>query len=306
MTRFFTLFLGALVLFSAAGGLAQPVTGSPTLPIPPLPSSPVDLFRRLLATNATGRQAWLAAKPLTTRQYVEGKVREYESMPAPLREARLRALQMRWYMRYFMQLNPVERAPRLAAVPEPDRSAIRRQLVQWDPLPPQLKKDVLENENLIRLVAGETGKVENIFAAMTEDQRRELQGQYDRWNQLPAERKNQIFANFKNVFELPHAERNKVLEKLTETERAQMDKTLSNFASLPREDRDQALQGFKKFAELSPAERAAFLKTASRWKAMTEQERELWRKVVVTLQAKRSVPLPPNPPVNPPTLSSTN
>lgn len=310
MIRALPLLVSAFVILFSGRSLAQPGAGSSTIPMPPPLSSPVDLFRRLLTTNAAGREAWLGAKPATARQYIEGKVREYEAMPPEQREARLRALQSRWHMRYFMQMNPVERTARLAAVPEPDRSALRKQLGSWDILPPQLKKDVLENENLIRVMLppGEAGRVESIFANMTENQKAELARQHERWNQLPEVRREQILTHFKKFFELREADKDKVVAKLTESERAQMEKTLSKFGSLPKEEREQALQGFKKFAELPPAEQAAFLKTAERWKAMSEPDRRLWRKVVTSLQAKRTGPIPSiiRPATDRPVLSSTN
>ena len=302
--------LAAFTILVATHGLAQSGPGSPSIPMPPAPSSPVELFRKLLTTNAAGREAWLVAKPATTRQYIEEKVREYETMLPEQREARLQALQLRWYMRYFMRMNPVERAPRLAAVPEPDRSALRKQLGQWDILPPPLKKDVLENESLLRVIlpSRETGKIDSVFSRMTDAQKTELQVQHDRWNQLADDRKEQILTHFKKFFELRDADKGKVVAKLTESERAQMEKTLSKFGSLPKEEREQAVQGFKKFAELPPAEQAAFLKTAERWKAMSELDRQLWRKVVTSLQATRTVPIPPavRPSTDRPALSSTN
>ena len=121
----------SFLLLATVSVLAQP---SP--PQPPVLSSPVELFRKLLATNRTGREMWLATKPVAARQYVESKLREYELLPAPQREARLHALQMRWHMRSLMQMNPAERAPWLAALPEADRTILRQQLVRWDILPP--------------------------------------------------------------------------------------------------------------------------------------------------------------------------
>ena len=52
------------------------------------------------------------------------------------------------------------------------------------------------------------------------------------------------------------------------------------------------MKGFKKFAELSPVERAEFLKTADRWRTMSEKDRILWRKIVALLQSP-----PPPPPL---------
>ena len=304
MTRVFQFLAAALLVCGFVA--AQPATAALSGPMPPASSSPVDLFRKLLATNSAGRELWLASKPAATRDYVEAKLREYEMMPAAQQEARLRALQLR----YFMQMNPVDRAPRLAALPEPERSLLSQQLRPWDILPPQLKKDVLENENVIRRVvaSGSTNNIPNNLPTMTKEQREEMERQHDRWNQLPDERKEQILGRFSQFFELRDAEKSRVVAKLSEEERAQMEKTLSRFGSLSREEREQAMQGFKKFAELSPAEQASFLRTADRWRAMSERDKELWRKVVTSFKATRQAPIPTveKPLGERPTLSSTN
>jgi hypothetical protein len=292
----------SFLLLITASVLAQP---SP--PQPPILSSPVELFRKLLATNRTGREMWLASKPVAARQYVESKLREYELLPAPQREARLHALQMRWHMRSLMQMNPAERAPWLAALSDADRTVLRQQLGRWDILPPPLKKDVLENENLLRVIVatGGTNRVDDAFASMTPEQREELHRQNERWSQMPVERRQQISERFNQFFELREAEKTKVVAQLTDGEREQMEKTLSKFAQLSREERKQAMQGFRKFAELSPAEQALFLKTADRWKAMSESEKLLWRKVVAGLQIKREPPTP-SAPSEKPRLTATN
>jgi hypothetical protein len=220
--------------------------------------------------------------------------------------ARLHALLMRSYMRSFMRMNPVERAPHLAALPEADGAALRQRLGPWDILPPQLKKDVLENENLLRMIAaaGGTNPVDNVFSSMTPEQREQLRPQNDRWSQLPEERRQQILARFNQFFDLRETERIRVVAQLTDSEREQMEKTLSKFGQLSKEERDQAMQGFRKFAQLPPAEQALFLKTADRWKAMSEHDKQLWRTFVATLQNKREAPMPPMP--EKPKLTATN
>lgn len=288
----------------------EPAVTPPTPPAPaPSAGSPVQLFRKLLATNSAGRAAWLATRPPATRDFVEAKLREYEALTAPQRDARLHGLELRWYMRSFMPLSPADRAPRLATLPEADRTLLRQRLGRWDILPPQLKKDVLENENLLRIVVatGASNRMDSL-AALPAAQREELLRQHERWNELPADRREQILQRFNEFFELRDAERNRVVAKLTDTERAQMEQTLSRFASLSKEEREQAMQGFKKFAGLSPAEQAAFLRTADRWKSMSERDRELWRKVVASLQSRRPAPTPPLGHVTPPApaLSSSN
>jgi len=308
MNRLVLTVLTAFAMCSCA--MAQPGAPAPSGPVPPLSFSPVDLFRKLLATNTAGRELWLGSKPAATRSYVEAKLREFEMLPAAQQEARLRALQLRWYMRYFMQLNPVDRAPRLAALPEPDQSLIRHQLRPWDILPPQLKRDVLENETLLRMVvaSGTTNQLESTLPTLTPEQRAELERQHEGWNQLPADRKEQILARFNQFFELRDAEKTRVVAKLSERERDQMEKTLSRFGSLSKEEREQAMQGFRKFAELPPADQVTFLKTADRWKAMSERDKELWRRVVASLRATRPAPIPSvgKPLADRPALTFTN
>ena len=94
MSHLMPLLLAVFALCQATADAQSPV-GALNAPVRPVPTSPVDLLRRLLATNAAGRDVWLAGKPAATRQYVEGKLREYGSMPAAELEARLQALQWR-------------------------------------------------------------------------------------------------------------------------------------------------------------------------------------------------------------------
>ena len=196
-----------------------------------------------------------------------------------------------------MKMKPAERARRLAFIPPPDRDLITQRLSSWDILPPPLQKDVLENQTVIRLfVQPAPSSPRPALNDLTAGQQSELQGQLDRWNQLPAVRRDQILASFNKFFDLRPEEKSKALANLTAVEQAQMAKTLSQFGTLPKEDRAQAMEGFKKFAQLTPAERAAFLKTAERWRTMSEKDRETWRKIVARLQAGPPAGQPPFPP----------
>jgi len=294
-TGFPTRFTGTLILLAAGfvfGQTAPSLTSKATSPpFPPLLPSPVEIFRVLLATNKAGREAVLASKSPYYRQVVETKMREYEAMPSGERESRLQALQLRWYVLPMMKMAPIDRALRLKAIPEPDRSLIEQRLRLWDILPPQMKKDLLENESAVRQGGGTNRPAPGTLNAAPGS---ELQAQLDRWNQLPPARQNQVMVNYQKFFELSQTDKDRTLAQLTDTERGQMEKTLSSFGTLPREDREQAMQGFKKFAQLSPAERVAFLKTAERWRTMSDQDRETWRKIVAQLQRAPSK-LPPMP-----------
>src|SRR5688500_3995213 len=111
---------------------AQPGPGATgTLPYPPMPSSPVAVFRMLLATNESGRAQWIAKWKPTRREYLEGKIAEFANLSAVEREARLQTLQLRWYLPQLMKMGSAERAARLATIAEPDRTVLASKLKAW-------------------------------------------------------------------------------------------------------------------------------------------------------------------------------
>ena len=82
-----------------------------------------------------------------------------------------------------------------------------------------------------------------------------------------------------------------------------MENTLQAFAKLPPGQRRICVASFHKFTEFTPAERAEFLRNADRWKLLTPQERDAWRKLVTRLPPAppglvqaQVLPWPPLPP----------
>ena len=113
--------------------------------------------------------------------------------------------------------------------------------------------------------------------------------------ELDESERAKIVRRFDDFMGMPEAAQSNALARLTDADYAQMQQTFSQFGTLSKEQRVQAMQGFRKFAELSPAEQAAFLKTAERWRTMSERDRELWRNVVARAQAVRTNVPPPLP-----------
>src|SRR5258708_38591687 len=68
---------------------------------PPMPSakSPVDFFRDLLAMNQEERNKFLADRPPESQKLILAKLREYESLEPDQRELRLKATDLRFYLR---------------------------------------------------------------------------------------------------------------------------------------------------------------------------------------------------------------
>ena len=145
MKRAFQLCL--ILALCAAAGAAEP-------PLPPAPSmaaSPVQTFRMLLATNAAGREAWLAQRTPAQRQIVESRIKEYASLSPAAREERLQGLQLRWHLPQLMKMTAPERAQQLARIPQPDRAVLEYKLSSWIILPPEIQKEILEHQEMINV-----------------------------------------------------------------------------------------------------------------------------------------------------------
>ena len=285
-----------LSLLAAGCLLAQPglAPTNAALPMPfaRLTPSPVELFRMLLATNSSARDAFLAGKSPKSQAVIQSKLREYEAMTPAAREARLQASQLHWYLPPLMGMNAAERARHVAAIPQPDRKLIEERLGLLSIFPPPLQNEIITNQNLFRLVeTAEQSGGKNPLGDLTGEQRNKLEQQYQVWIKLVA---------------LPPDDRNKALSPLNEADRARMELTLSHLGGLSGEEREQAVQGFRKFAELSPADRITFLKTAERWRTMSAKDRQLWRSIVASMQRARTAPPLPMPQVNRPQPESSS
>ncbi len=300
MKRTFQLCL--ILALCASAGAAEPAKAAPAVlrpPMPPLTASPIQTFRMLLATNAAGRESWLAQRTPAQRSVLENKIQEYESLSAAEREERLQTLQLRWYLPQLMKMTTTECTQQLARIPQPERAWLEYKLRSWAILPPLIQQEILEHQEMINvfLPAQQGGAGENALRSLPIGRQQELAEQFERWNALPPAQRERILSSVQRYFVLTPAEKNKVTAQLAKTSRPPMPQPLTAFDNLPPEQRQQAMDGFKKFAELSPADRAAFLQTAERWQAMTEAERERWRQMIARLQKAKALtpPMPPLP-----------
>jgi hypothetical protein len=293
-------------------GAQPPQTPVASLPFPPLPQSPVAIFRMLLATNEEGRTQWITKWKPAQRQYLESKVAEFTKLAADEREMRLQTLELRWYLPQLMTMTPAERTARLASIPPPQRSMLQTKLATWDIQPPDIKKDLLDHVQVVSMVMFPSPGSEKAWSGLPAERQEELRRQFENLNALPEERRERILAHFKLYFEFTPAEKNKALQRLTIAQRIQMQKTLAPFEILPPPLREKALTGVQKFSELSPADRALFLQSAARWEKISEAEREKWRLRAAQAQKARAlIPPPPRPPTasrafQMPTLAGTN
>jgi hypothetical protein len=295
------LLLAALLLLQPLFA-AQPPTPQP---IPPVPPSPIDQFRGWLKLEAPEREKALAEWPEAKRTVILQKLKAYETLPAQERDRRLKMLELRWYMRPLMSLPPAERSSRLSLIPARLREIISQRLAQWDALDPEIRKQVIQNEDARELVTSyfsqlKSGRSESaVLYSLDENRQRELRKALETWRNTSYEDQQRMADQLAGFFDLPKEAQTWTLGELSDAERREMQSTLEAFARLSPEQRRVCVESFQKFARLTPAERALFLRNAARWERMTPEERATWKKLVTRLPPlpAEPAPMPPRPQV---------
>lgn len=301
------LFLGPLV---AALGQTPQINDLRPPALPPLPPhwyqkvtngvtlnhlTPVAYFRGLLGMTPAERERVLADKSEEKRRQVLAKVREYEALPREVREERLVQTDLHWRLLQLLRLDPAERKDRLREISPIYQPMILSPLAQWDGLPGDVRKALLEKEAFLRTYVQWQGHSPvaqaDILARLPLEQRARWMEELHRWQALPDDRREELSRAFRQFFYLTEEEKQETIQALSETERRQMEQTLQSFADLPPALQRQCVDSFSKFAAMSTEERGLFLQNAAKWDAMTPPERQLWRTLVNKLP-----PMPPMPP----------
>ena len=272
----------------ALSNSAAKTLGTP--PPPPVAKSPIVTFRELLAMNLTERKQFLADRSPENRRQILAKLRQYEALRPTERELRLKVTELRWYLIPLMRTPATNRVDRLAAIPKEDRHLVEDRLRLWDILPPQLQKELLDNEATMRYLC-ELGNQSAPLTNISPEQVSHLNQGLELWQKLPEDQKQKLLNRFNQMFALTDREKAKVLKTLSEPERQQIEQTLRKFGTLSPEQRAECIRSFEKFTNLSLEERLQFLKNADRWKLMSPDERQQWKEVVHKL-----TPQPPLPP----------
>lgn len=293
-----------LTLSLAAQGPANP---RPLPPLPPMGRPPVELFRELLAAPPERREELLRTKPAAARELIQKRLREHEALSADARaeaESQLRIAQFRYYLSLLLRLPASERASRLGLAPAEDRALLEERLRAWDALPPHARAQLLESSetlhHFVQKPGAEPSRLTNALATAAPAARADIERQFARWSALSEAERAQRAAAFEDFFGLTETQRAKAIHQLPDSERVLIEKTLERFARLPEAERARCIAGFEKLSSLPATERDEFLRGASRWQAMTPEERALWRRIVL-----RPNP-PPLPPVPTPGIVATN
>ena len=271
---------------AAQGHLTGQTAGSI---LQPPARSPVESFRRLLAMSPAERDQFLTNVPAAKRERILAKVEQYQMVPPDFRELRLRVTELRWYLLPLLKAPATNRTALLALVPEPYQQLIAARLQEWDIWPPQLRDEVLQYESSMANLLGRdlSGKTvvqpQMVVDDLAEKDRRELDRKLARWQAMPADEREQLYASFRHFFELSDEEQQKTLDALSQPERQVTEKAIGPIEKWPKSQQQQYMTALRRFVELSPAERQRFMKNAEHWQQMSPEERQAWRDLVQRL-----------------------
>jgi hypothetical protein len=255
----------------------------------------------LQAMGAAERRAFLTNYPPAKQKQILAKLREYESLGSNERELRLQVTELRYYLWPLLSAPITNRPAQLELVPAANRPLVESRLQEWDRLPVEAQKALLDNEAAVRYFSELAASTnwQKTRATLSPARQQMLRLGIERLQAMSDADRQQVVNRFNQFFDLRPAEKEKVLRTLSEAERKQMEKTLQTFGKLTRAQRSRCLTSFEKFAELSVEERSQFLKNAERWKLMKPNEREAWRELVgqaPLLPVLDSAPLPSRAP----------
>lgn len=285
------LSLGALWLVSLFAACS---VHAASLPVPQNTGTnqPLERFRMLLSLSSKDRATALDNETESKRALLSKKLAEYDALTPEERELRLRATQLRAYLLPLMSMPPEGRQPQLNSVPSDLKPLIVQRLQLWDILPGPLQRDVLAYESTIhfflRLEASPPERRPLINAALPEERRRVIEASLGEFRALSPAEQRQTFERFQGFFALSEAERQRAIDRLPSGERSRAQPALASFARMTSSDRLGLFESFQKFASLNTEQRSQFLANAERWDAMSQGERNVWRRLLTTLP-----PLPP-------------
>lgn len=267
--------------------------------------SPVEFFRGLLSMSPREREQALADRSPADKAILLAKVKEYLALPRDVREARLCQTELHWELSGLMQLAPNQRANRLSEVSPLYQPMVIALLRQWDKVPAETQKALLENQNFIgiylHLQGASPAAQQDMIDKLPPARRAAWTEELGRWQALPAAERAELCAQFQQFCSLSPPEQQQTVETLSGSDRRVMQTALREFDLLPPAQRAQCIGSFQKFATMAPEERNQFLKNAARWDSMNQHERQLWGRLVQTLPSTPPMPpgLLPGPPLPP-------
>ena len=290
--QFSILILIACMGIKAAAAEAAPIPDM----VPPIPPSPIEDFRRWLQMGEQEREKALADYSPNKQEVLRRKLKAYEAMRPDQRDARLRALELRWYLQPLMSRSSAQRGNYVDLIPARLHEAIKARLEQWDALSEDTRREILADEHKRELATGYFAQVRRTatnappLPPMMPPHPADLDKHLNHWGNASAAGRERMTAHLASFFAMDPQEQQRALARLTASERQEMQKTLDAFAKLSPRDRQECVESFRRLATMGPQERASFLRNAARWLQLSPDERAAWREMVAKLP-----PMPPEP-----------
>jgi hypothetical protein len=284
---------------AASGVAVRPPTLPEPPPVPPPASSPVDRFRQLLEMSPAEREAFLAARSPEQREYLRARLAEFDALPAADRELRLHLLNLRHYLLPLLREPAARREELLREVPPKYRELVAERLAAWDRLAPSQQAELLAGGSVFgglplhELAAAQTPRA--AARQLAPGRREQFQRDLERWEALPESERARITERFAAFLSFSEKEKARVLSELEAPRREQAARLLQALEALSPAERTRSLAALQRLANLPPEQRERFLQNAARWQAMSDEERQAWRRLHALLP-----PLPPGMEMPPP------
>jgi hypothetical protein len=258
-----------------SSGAATGVARVQTPPVP-VPGSPVEPFRRLLAADATERERLLALRQESQREPFRAALREYDRLSPGERERRLQALELRFQITHLLRLPPEARTQAFARLPAGYQPVVRVRLDYWNQFPSDVQKTFLTNERLMKIITVVPAGPPLPRLPTSSNQLGRLNEAVLNWNDLPETKRRLAENRFKQMFEAGSS------GGITSSpvDRETMQRVLERFNHLTPVRRSSCVTNFSRFAAMSLEERRAFLQSAEEWQRMNAEDRQAWRDLV--------------------------
>jgi hypothetical protein len=229
----------------------------------------VDSFRELLTMKPAEREQYFTNRPPQVREQLEQKIHEYEAMTPDVREARLRATQLHWYLSRFIPVPASNATFQLSAVPDGYRAFVSNRLSQFQLLPPALRQDVLAHPTTAGYFLGRAAT----NAAGAPPPPPALPAPLATIGKLTAEQREKLFSNFARFFDLPAEQKQVVLARLAPADRSRVQAVLAAIERLPADQRVRGLQSISLLFTMTDDQQRELLRSAARRTPGLDQSR---------------------------------
>lgn len=234
----------------------------------------------------------LAGRSPASRAYLQDQLRRFSTLSPAEQEARLRLMELRFYLRPLLTASSTNRQAQLSRVPPAYREAVRDRLAEWDALSPEERELLLRDQKAAARLIWPPGLPPPSVPAAHQA---EWSQTIARWQQLDADQRRRLVENLGRFFQFNDEEKRRTLERIAVSARPEMAQLIRQLDRLPESERARCLQALTRYLSLPEPERHRFLANAARWAAMTPEQREAWRRLHAKLPPVPP-PMPPSPP----------